>query len=176
MDFTSRKRATGKPLRSSQKGFGQPRQPSATSVLAGRPAELSRAAIRELYTRAIVGEKDLPPPKDAELTQTGWEFYPEALEHTVRYAAQKTGVPILVTENGIATDEDERRIKYIHQSVAGVQRCLDDHVDVRGYIHWSLIDNLEWNSGFNRGFRLGACFPSNVTFALKTSRSVRGPQ
>ena len=88
----------------------------------------------QTYTRAIVAEKDVPPPKDAELTQTGWEFYPEALEHTVRYAAQKTGVPIVVTENGIAKDDDERRVEYVRRALSGVQRCLDDHVDVRGYI------------------------------------------
>lgn len=108
----------------------------------------------QTYTRAVVAEKDLLPPKDAELTQTGWEFYPEALEHTIRYAAQKTGVPIMVTENGIATDDDERRIEYIRRALAGVQRCLDDHVDVRGYIHWSLMDNFEWNSGFKPKFGL----------------------
>lgn len=108
----------------------------------------------QTYTRAIVGEKDLPPAKDAELTATGWEFYPEALEHTIRYAAQKTGVPVIVTENGIATDDDERRVEYIRRAPAGVQRCLDDHIDVRDYIHWSLMDNFEWNSGFKPKFGL----------------------
>ncbi len=108
----------------------------------------------QTYSRAIVAERDLPPPKDAELTQVGWEFYPEALEHTIRYAAQKTGVPIVVTENGIATEDDSRRIEYIRRALAGVQRCLEDGVDVRGYIHWSVMDNFEWNQGFKPKFGL----------------------
>jgi beta-glucosidase len=128
----------------------------------------------QTYTRAIVAEKDLPPPKDAELTQTGWEFYPEALEHTIRYAAQKTGVPIMVTENGIATDNDERRIQYIQRALAGVQRCLDDHVDVRGYIHWSLIDNFEWNSGFKPKFGLIAVDLETQKRTVKPSAAYLG--
>ncbi len=59
----------------------------------------------QVYSRSIVGKKDLAPPKDVELTQTGMEFYPECVEHVVRYAAKATGVPIFVTENGIATED-----------------------------------------------------------------------
>jgi beta-glucosidase len=108
----------------------------------------------QTYTRAIVGDTDQPPPTGAELTQSGYEFYPEALENTIRYAAQKTGVPIIVTENGVAADNDDRRIEYIRRALSGVQRCLDDKIDVRGYIHWSLMDNFEWNSGFAPKFGL----------------------
>jgi len=128
----------------------------------------------QTYTRAIVAEKDLPPPKDSELTQTGWEFYPEALEHTIRYAAQKTGVPIMVTENGIATEDDERRVEYIRRALAGVGRCLDDHVDVRGYIHWSLMDNFEWNSGFKPKFGLIAVDLNTQKRSVKPSAAFLG--
>jgi beta-glucosidase len=128
----------------------------------------------QTYTRAVVAEKDLPPPKDAELTQTGWEFYPEALEHTIRYAALKTGVPIMVTENGIATDDDGRRVEYIRRALAGVQRCLDDRVDVRGYIHWSLIDNFEWNSGFKPKFGLVAVDRDTQMRTVKPSAAYLG--
>jgi beta-glucosidase len=51
----------------------------------------------QTYTRSLVAEKDLPPAKDAELTQMGYEFYPGALEGTIRYASKETGVPVLVT-------------------------------------------------------------------------------
>jgi beta-glucosidase len=128
----------------------------------------------QTYTRAIVAEKDLPPPKDAELTGTGWEFYPEALEHTIRYAAQKTGLPIMVTENGIATDDDDRRVEYIRRALAGVARCLDDHVDVRGYMHWSLIDNFEWNSGFKPKFGLIAVDRDTQKRSVKPSAAYLG--
>jgi beta-glucosidase len=63
----------------------------------------------QTYSRAIVGKKDLPPPKGAELTQVGWEFYPECVEHVVRYASKETGAPIIVTENGIATNDARHR-------------------------------------------------------------------
>ena len=128
----------------------------------------------QTYTRAVVAEKDLPPPKDAELTQTGWEFYPEALEHTIRYAAKTAGVPVIVTENGIATEDDSRRVEYIKRALAGLQRCLDDHVDVRGYIYWSLIDNFEWNSGFRPKFGLIAVDRDTQRRTVKPSATYLG--
>ena len=128
----------------------------------------------QTYTRSIVAERDLPPPKGAELTGTGWDFYPEALEHAIRYAAGKTGVPIIVTENGVATDDDERRVEFIRRSLADVARCLDDHVDVRGYIHWSLIDNFEWASGFQPKFGLIAVDRDTQKRSVKPSATYLG--
>ena len=100
------------------------------------------------YSRAFVGRYNLPPPAGAEITQSGWEFYPEGLEHTIRLTAKETGVPILVTENGVGTDDDSRRVEFIRRAVAGVERCRKDGIDVRSYIHWTLIDNFEWVSGY----------------------------
>jgi beta-glucosidase len=108
----------------------------------------------QTYTRSVVGAKDVPPPVGAELTQMGYEFYPEALEHTIRYAAKQTGVPVIVTENGVATEDDARRIVYVQRALQGVQRCLADNVDVRGYVHWSLLDNFEWIYGYMPKFGL----------------------
>jgi beta-glucosidase len=108
----------------------------------------------QTYTRQRIAEKTLPPPENAELTQMGYEFYPESLEHTVRYASKETGVPVIVTENGIGTEDDARRVEYIQRALAGLKRCLDDAVDVRGYIHWSLLDNFEWIFGFGPKFGL----------------------
>jgi len=111
----------------------------------------------QTYTRARVAkDKDLPPEKGVELTQTGWEFWPEALGETIRYAAAQAKVPVYVTENGIATEDDSRRIEYIRRALAGVQKCLADGIDVRGYIHWSLMDNFEWMLGFRPKFGLVA--------------------
>ena len=111
----------------------------------------------QTYTRARVGkDKDLAPEPGVELTQTGWEFWPEALEQTIRYAAAQAKVPVYVTENGIATDDDTRRVEYIQRALKGVENCLHDKVDVRGYIHWSLLDNFEWVSGFKPKFGLVA--------------------
>lgn len=101
------------------------------------------------YSRAYVGLTNLEPLAGAELTQNHWEFYPEGIEHAVRLAAKETGVPILVTENGVGTDDDTRRVEFVKRAVSGIERCRKDGVDVRSYIHWTLLDNFEWVSGYN---------------------------
>jgi beta-glucosidase len=95
----------------------------------------------------------LPPEEGVETTLMGYEFWPEALEATIRRAWEVTdGTPVIVTENGIGTDDDTRRIEYLRRALAGVRRCLDDGLDVRGYIQWSLMDNFEWAEGYGPTF------------------------
>jgi beta-glucosidase len=65
-------------------------------------------------------------------------------------------VPVIVTENGVAIENDSRRVEYIQGALAGLKRCLDDGIDVRGYIHWSLLDNCEWIFGYVPRFGLVA--------------------
>lgn len=109
----------------------------------------------QTYTRCRVGKKgDLGPEPGVELTQMGYEFWPDALEACIRYAAERVSVPIYVTESGIATDDDTRRIAFMQRSLAGVLRCLAAGIDVRGYIHWSLLDNFEWIYGYRPKFGL----------------------
>jgi beta-glucosidase len=111
----------------------------------------------QTYSRARVGpDGDLPPEAGVELTQMGYEFWPEALEETIRYAAAQAKVPVYVTENGIGTADDTRRVEYTKRALAGVRKCLADGVDVRGYIHWSLLDNFEWIFGYRPTFGLVA--------------------
>jgi beta-glucosidase len=128
----------------------------------------------QTYSRSIVGKKDLPPPKGAELTQVGMEFYPECVEHVVRYAAKETRVPIIVTENGIATEDDTRRVEYYQRAVAGLKRAIDDGVDARGYVAWSLMDNFEWMSGFTPKFGLVAVDLKTQKRTIKPSAAVLG--
>ena len=61
---------------------------------------------------------------------------------------------VLVTENGIGIGEDEDRITFINTALKGVQSCIDDGIDVRGYLHWSLLDNFEWQKGYEDTFGL----------------------
>jgi beta-glucosidase len=86
----------------------------------------------------------------------GYEFWPQALEATVRRAAEVAQVPIYVTENGIGTDNDEERVEYVTDALRGLKRCLDDGLDVRGYFCWSLMDNFEWALGYKPTFGLVA--------------------
>jgi beta-glucosidase len=110
----------------------------------------------QTYSRTRVGPDGTLGAEDGvELTQMGYEFWPESLEATIRRAWDVTdGVPILVTENGIGTDDDTRRIEYITRALGGVRRCLDDGIDVRGYTCWSAWDNFEWSLGYRPTFGL----------------------
>jgi beta-glucosidase len=78
-------------------------------------------------------------------TLTGWAYRPDALGIAVRHTRDVVGdVPIIVTENGIATSDDERRIAYTTTALTHLHDALRDGADVRGYVHWSLLDNFEW--------------------------------
>ena len=109
----------------------------------------------QTYSRTRIGpDGQLPVPEGTATMQTGWEVYPEALGHTVRLAADYAGVPVLVTENGMATDDDAARLAYTRAALEGLAECIEDGVDVRGYIHWTLLDNFEWNAGYSKTFGL----------------------
>ena len=129
----------------------------------------------QTYSRSRVGKDgDLPPEPGVELTQMGYEFWPEALEQTIRYAAAQAKVPVYVTENGIGTDDDARRIEYIKRALAGVQNCLADGVDIRGYVHWSLLDNFEWIFGYRPTFGLVAVNRDTQARTVKPSARFLG--
>lgn len=109
------------------------------------------------YTRSLIGPEGLlPAPEGAELTQAGYEFYPQGLEHVLRRVAKDFHKPLYVTENGIATADDSRRVAFIDAALAGVDACIRDGLPVRGYFHWSLMDNFEWQKGYAMTFGLVA--------------------
>ena len=107
------------------------------------------------YTRTVYGPAgQLPAPKDAELTQMEYEFYPQALAHVLRKVHRDFPGDLIVTENGIATADDSRRVAFLREALAGVRSCLADGLPIRGYFHWSLMDNFEWQKGFSMTFGL----------------------
>jgi beta-glucosidase len=86
-------------------------------------------------SRALIGpDGNVPPPEGAPTMQTGWEVYPEALGHSVRLAAEHARVPVLVTENGMATEDDDARIAYTRAALQGLVACVEDGVDVPGIL------------------------------------------
>lgn len=93
------------------------------------------------------------PPAGVQLTQMGWAIRPDGLRQVLHRAAT-TGLPIYVTENGIATEDDEERIDYIESHLAATLRAMREGVDVRGYLHWSAFDNFEWSEGYTPKFGL----------------------
>ncbi len=87
----------------------------------------------------------------------GYEFWPEALEATLRQAFAVAQIPLIVTENGIGCEEDSRRIVYVERALQGVVRCLQDGLPILGYTYWSAIDNFEWMLGYGPTFGIIAC-------------------
>lgn len=107
------------------------------------------------YTRSVIGpDGSLPTPDEAELTQMGYEYYPKGLEHVLRRVAEGFKGELLVTENGIATSDDSRRIDFIKAALAGVERCVADGLPIKGYFYWNLLDNFEWQKGYAMTFGL----------------------
>ena len=107
------------------------------------------------YSRNVFGpEGSLPPPSDAVMNDTGGEVYPQALENITRYVNKHLAIPIIITENGISTGDDALRVKFIRLALEGLKRCVDDGLPVKGYCHWSLMDNFEWQLGFSKTFGL----------------------
>jgi beta-glucosidase len=110
----------------------------------------------QTYSRMRVGPEgaiDVEP--GVPVTSMGYERWPQGLEATIRRAWEVTGgTPVLVTENGISTEDDSERIGFVGEALQGVLRCLDDGIRVLGYTYWSLLDNFEWALGYGPKFGL----------------------
>lgn len=108
------------------------------------------------YVRQYFGEPSLSRqyvPRGRERNDLGWEIYPEGLYlFLMRYA--KFGLPLIVTENGIADTDGEQRPYYLQSHVYAVEQAVAKGADVRGYFHWSLLDNFEWEEGYEPKFGL----------------------
>ena len=127
------------------------------------------------YTRSLIGaDGQLPNPDGAELTQMNYEFYPEALEHVLRKVAKDFHGDLYVTENGIATADDTRRVAFIDTALKGIVSCINDGLPVKSYFHWSLLDNFEWQKGYSMTFGLIAVDRSTQTHHPKESLSFLG--
>lgn len=133
------------------------------------------------YTRDMVSF-DLRSPKQffgrnypapgAPVSDGGYgEIYPEGLYRVLRLAAQY-GKPIFITENGLPDDDDDRRPTFIVDHLSQVWRAMQEGIPVRGYYHWSLVDNFEWARGWSLKFGLIALDPATQTRTLRSSASV----
>jgi len=130
------------------------------------------------YSRSVITRRRAPPglPRAAEASTVpgygfacqpnsrslgnrptsdfGWEIYPEGLFNVLSKFQRMYGLPMIVTENGIADERDAWRPWFIVSHLAQIHRAISSGVDVRGYLHWNLIDNYEWASGFRMRFGL----------------------
>lgn len=127
------------------------------------------------YTREIYGPNgQIPVAEGAEVTQMGYEYYPEALEGVIRKVARDLSIPVMVTEHGVATDQDERRIEFIQRGLRGVEACLADGLNIQGYMYWSAFDNFEWIFGYAKHFGIIAVDRSTQERRVKESARYLG--
>lgn len=111
----------------------------------------------QVYSCARIGP-DGPVAAPPELmTLAHVEYRPQALGESVRRVREVLpDVPVVVTENGIATADDQQRVEYTAGALRGLAAAVADGADVRGYLHWSLLDNFEWFAGYAPTFGLVA--------------------
>jgi beta-glucosidase len=103
----------------------------------------------------------LKPPFISELVEykikndMGWGMWPEGIHEIAMDAWNKYKKPIYILENGAADSEDRMRPKYIREHLKWIRRAISDGADIRGYFHWSILDNFEWDDGY--GPKFGLC-------------------
>lgn len=111
----------------------------------------------QYYTRlridAAAERPVAPPPAGVDTNQMDWEIYPAGLGEMLRLIGG-LGLPVVVTENGICTDDDRQRVRFLHDHLREVERAIAEGVDVRGYLYWSSFDNFEWSHGYAPTFGL----------------------
>ncbi|MDD5432961.1 MAG: glycoside hydrolase family 1 protein [Candidatus Omnitrophica bacterium] len=98
----------------------------------------------------------------------GWDIYPQGL-YDVLKGFKKYNLPIIITENGICTEDDSLRWDYISEHLKMVHRALKDGIKVKGYIYWSLMDNFEWDKGFSHRFGLISIDYNNFARTIRQS-------
>jgi len=118
------------------------------------------------YTRiwASTAQPPLPAPCELGVTDMGWEIYPEGLTELLTGLNERySGLPpIYLMENGMANADtlvdgrvaDDRRIDYVRRHLEALARAREAGVDIRGFFYWSLLDNYEWDSGYDKRFGL----------------------
>lgn len=93
---------------------------------------------------------------DERVSDLGWDMSPANIQQALERLHEKYGLPIFITENGLADRSDENRQWWITQTLLGMQKAMDNGVQLEGYLHWSLLDNFEWDKGKWPRFGLAA--------------------
>jgi beta-glucosidase len=104
--------------------------------------------VQNYERRRFDGDGQVDPPAELPRNDMGSAVEPDSLAATVRYAYEKSGVPVLVTEHGMQTGDDSLRVAFLEPSLRALLAAVDDGVPVLGYTHWTLMDNFEWIFGY----------------------------
>ena len=138
------------------------------------PAALGAAGSAADLVPNPVGARPAIPAAGERRTQMGWLWHPEGLGVVIDEVAETTGLPVQITENGIATEDDEERIEFVGLHLAQVHQAIARGRDVRGYFYWSTLDNFEWNDGYRPTFGLIAVDRETMQRTPKSSLSWYG--
>ncbi|MEZ0447521.1 glycoside hydrolase family 1 protein [Cellulomonas sp. ICMP 17802] len=124
------------------------------------------------YERVVYdGTGPAPIPEGTPTNDMGSAIAPLSLAGAVRFAYERAGVPVLVTEHGMSTHDDAFRAAFLAPSLSGLLDAIDDGVPVLGYLHWTLMDNFEWIFGY--GQQLGLHSVDRETF-VRTAKPSAG--
>lgn len=119
---------------------------------------------------------------NTHVNDLGWDMAPENLQYVLERLHAKYNLPIMITENGVADQTDESRKWWLMHTLMAMTRAQTSGVELLGYLHWSLIDNFEWDKGFWPRFGLIEIEyetgkrkprPSAIWYA-KTLKNIRG--
>lgn len=119
------------------------------------------------YSRNTINNGFNKNPNE-RLTDVGWEFYPESIYQAL-IELKPYNKPIYITENGLADRSDALRKEFLTRALTSVHRAIQDGADIRGYLHWSLLDNFEWDKGFWPCFGLVEVDRSNQKRIIRPS-------
>lgn len=105
---------------------------------------------RKVYDKSGKVEYD----ENTRLTEMKNEYYPKALYNVLKYVSKYVKKPLIVTENGISTSNDQERVEFINDTMKYVEQAISENINLIGYMHWSLLDNFEWQLGYSQKFGL----------------------
>lgn len=134
----------------------------------------------QIYRQISIPGKGAALPRPSQLPMTEHEgrmamfSRPEAVRNGLEYVYAETQKPIMITENGIDTENDERRVWYINAAVASLHEAIGKGIPVLGYFHWSLMDNFEWNQGYKIKYGLVSVDRTTFKRTPKPSAAVLG--
>lgn len=114
-------------------------------------SRVAAASLRVKYLGSVPLQQNLPTERPK--ADNGWDIYPRGFA-TVLDEAAGYGLPIYITENGIADETDVNRSRFVAEHLFELGKAQTRGADVRGYLHWSLMDNFEWAAGFCPRFGL----------------------
>jgi beta-glucosidase len=126
------------------------RQPVVRADLAG---SFDLIGFSYYATIGVAGGRLVPYPVDAPASPLGYNIWAEGLALVLdRLAAELPSTPLLVAEYGIGTDDDDIRARYLQDGLDVVHAALSRGIDIRGFFHWTGVDNYEWQHGFDVSF------------------------